>query len=130
MVYFHIAMFLLFQVVANIFFKWGGSTPQNYWRGFVLGNAVGITSIIFLLGMYRSMPAAAVIAIGTGGTFLLNQLTMRLLYREPLTPAATVGLVLIFVGILMTALLNTPASDAPVGGRTVAGQNGGHHDEK
>ena len=41
-----------------------------------------------------------------------------------------VGLVLIFVGILMTALLNTPSSDAPAGGRVVAGQNGGHHDEK
>ena len=127
MVGFHIAMFLLFQVVANVFFKWGGSAPQNYWRGFVLGNAVGITSIIFLLGMYRSMPAAAVITIGTGGTFLLNQLTMRFLYREPLSPAAVAGLVLIFVGILMTALLNTPSTKAPDGGRA-AGQNAERHD--
>ena len=128
MVYFHIAMFLLFQVVANIFFKWGGTAPQNYWRGFVLGNAVGITSIIFLLGMYRSMPAAAVIAIGTGGTFLLNQLTMHFLYREHLSPAATVGLVLIFVGILMTALLNTPPAKAPAAERPAAGQSIGGND--
>ena len=128
MVYFHIAMFLLFQVVANIFFKWGSTAPQNYWWGFALGNAVGITSIIFLLGIYRAMPAAAAIAIGTGGTFLLNQLTMHFLYREPLSPAATVGLVLIFIGILMTALLNTPSPKAPSGDRTDAGQTAEVHD--
>ena len=130
MVYFHIVMFLLFQVVANVFFKWGGAAPQNYWKGFVLGNAVGITSIVFLLGMYRSMPAAAVIAIGTGGTFLLNQLTMRFLYREPLSPAATAGLVLIFIGILMTALLNTPHPKAPTAEQPAAGQSNGGNDGK
>lgn len=109
MVYFHIGMFLLFQVIANLFFKWGSMAPQHYWWGFALGNAVGITSILFMLGMYRAMPAAAVIAVGTGGTFLLNQVVMYLVYREPLSPAAAAGLVLIFAGILMTALLNHPA---------------------
>ena len=88
MVYFHIGMFLLFQVIANLFFKWGSLAPQHYWWGFALGNAVGVTSIIFMLGMYRSMPVAAVIAVGTGGTFLLNQVVMYLVYREPLSPAA------------------------------------------
>ena len=128
MVYFHIVMFLLFQVVANVFFKWGSTAPQNYWKGFAFGNAVGITSIIFLLGIYRSMPAAAAIAIGTGGTFLLNQLTMHFLYREPLSPAATVGLVLIFVGIIMTALLNAPSPKAPAAEHPAAGQSTGAHD--
>ena len=109
MVYFHIGMFLLFQVIANLFFKWGSMAPQHYWWGFALGNVVGITSILFMLGMYRAMPAAPVIAVGTGGTFLLNQVVMYLVYREPLSPAAAAGLVLIFAGILMTALLNHPA---------------------
>ncbi len=109
MVWFHIGMFLLFQVVANLFFKWGSLAPSHYWWGFALGNAVGMTSILFMLGMYRAMPAAAVIAVGTGGTFLLNQVVMRLVYREPLSSAATAGLVLILVGILMTSLLNHPA---------------------
>ena len=108
MLWFHIGMFLLFQVVANLFFKWGSLAPSHYWWGFALGNAVGMTSIIFMLGMYRAMPAAAVIAVGTGGTFLLNQIVMRLVYREPLSPAATAGLALILAGILMTSLLNTP----------------------
>ena len=130
MVYFHIVMFLLFQVVANIFFKWGSSAPQHYWWGFALGNAVGITSIIFLLGIYRAMPAAAAIAIGTGGTFLLNQLTMHFIYREPLSPAATVGLVLIFVGIIMTALLNAPPAKKPAAEQPAAEQVTGGNDGK
>ena len=78
MVYFHSAMFLLFQVIANLFFKWGSMSPQHYWWGFVFGNAVGITSIIFMLGMYRAMPAAVTIAVAAGGTFLLNQVVMYL----------------------------------------------------
>ena len=130
MVFFHIVMFLLFQVVANIFFKWGSSAPQHYWWGFALGNAVGITSIIFLLGIYRAMPAAAAIAIGTGGTFLLNQLTMHFIYREPLSPAATVGLVLIFVGIIMTALLNDPPAKKPAAEQPAAEQVTGGNDGK
>ena len=130
MVFFHIVMFLLFQVVANVFFKWGSTAPQHYWWGFALGNAVGITSIIFLLGSYRAMPAAAAIAIGTGGTFLLNQLTMHFLYREPLSPAATVGLVLIFVGIIMTALLNDPPAGKPTAERPATEQIAGGNDEK
>ena len=59
MLWFHIGMFLCFQVVANLFFKWGSLAPSHYWWGFALGNAVGMTSIIFMLGMYRAMPAAA-----------------------------------------------------------------------
>ena len=112
MVYFHIVMFLLFQVGANLLFKWGGSDPRHYWWGFVFGNLVGASSIIFLLGMYRAMPAAAVIAIGTGGTFLLNQIVINAVYRERLSGTAVVGLALIFVGILMTALLNDPKPPA------------------
>ena len=104
----HIGLFLLFQVIANLLFKWGSTDPAYYWWGFALGNAVGVTSIIFMLGMYRAMPAALVIAVGVGGTFLLNQIVMNLVFREKLTPAAVAGLVLILVGILMTTLLNGP----------------------
>ena len=112
MPYVSIAIFLAMQVAANLVFKWGGSAPELYWKGFIGGNVIGATSILFMILMYRSMPAALVIAIGTGGTFLLNQLAMYLVYREKISPAACVGLVLIFCGILMTALMNHPSSEA------------------
>ncbi len=124
----HIGMFLLFQVIANLLFKWGGTDPAYYWWGFALGNAVGVTSIIFMLGMYRAMPAAAVIAVGVGGTFLLNQIVMNLVFRERLTPAAVAGLVLILIGILMTTLLNHPAAGSGETTSAPQEQKGEYHE--
>lgn len=108
MLFFYIFMFLVFQVVANLFFKWGSCAPHLFWWGFVLGNLVGVSSIIFMIMMYRSMPAALVIAVGTGGTFLLNQIAVFLVYRERISAGGLVGLGLIFTGILLTAFLNQP----------------------
>jgi len=117
MVIVNCALFLFLQVVANLLFKWGGMTPNHYWWGFILGNAVGVCSILFMIAMYRDMPAPIVIAVGTGGTFLLNQVIMFLIYREHLTPLAWTGVFLILTGILMTSLLNGPLplkkTDAP-----------------
>ncbi len=124
----HIGMFLLFQVIANLLFKWGSTDPAYYWWGFALGNAVGVTSIIFMLGMYRAMPAAAVIAVGVGGTFLLNQIVMNLVFRERLTPAAVAGLVLILIGILMTTLLNHPAAGSGETTSAPQEQKGEYHE--
>ena len=124
----HIGLFLLCQVIANLLFKWGSSDPACYWWGFALGNAVGVTSIIFMLGMYRAMPAALVIAVGVGGTFLLNQIVMNLVFREKLTPAAMVGLVLIFIGILMTTLLNGPIAGSGDETPPTAHQKGENHE--
>lgn len=115
MVYFHIVMFLTFQIIANLFFKWGASSPavvhcgiaQEYW-GFIFGNIVGVTSIVFMIGMYKTLPAASVVAIGSGGTFLLVQIVMYLLYREHLRWSAIAGIFLIFAGILMVALSSRP----------------------
>ena len=70
---------------------------------------VGMTSIIFMIGMYKTLPAASVVAIGTGGTFLLVQITMFLLYHEKISPGALAGIALILIGVLMVAFLNYPA---------------------
>ena len=116
MVYFDIVMFLTFQVVANLLFKWGGTAPQRYWWGFIWGNTAGATSIFFLIGMFRVLPGATVVAIGSGGSFLLIQIAMYLVYREPIRPLAMLGLALIFAGIMMVALLNHPPEHAVASG--------------
>lgn len=116
MVYMYVTLFLIFQVVANVLFKWGAVNPSaswlgipQEWCGFILGNMVGMTSIIFMIGMYKTLPAASVVAIGTGGTFLLVQITMFLLYHEKISPGALAGIALILIGVLMVAFLNYPA---------------------
>lgn len=102
----NIILFLVFQIIANLLFKWGSTAPRLYWWGFGLGNAVGVTSIIFMLGMYRSMPSASVVAIGTGGVFILNQITLQLVYREKLGGWGVAGILLIFAGILMVSAVS------------------------
>ena len=106
---FHIFLFLLFQVIANLLFKWGSSAPHLYWWGFGLGNLVGMSSILFMMGMYRALPVAMVVAVGTGGTFILNQVVMALLFRERVSFAAVLGSLMILAGVLMVSFLNHPA---------------------
>ena len=105
---FHIVAFLIFQVAANLFFKWGSTAPHLFWWGFGFGNLIGASSIVFMIMMYRSMPAALVIAIGTGGSFLLNQITVHFIFREHLSWGGGIGLGLILIGIILTSLLSHP----------------------
>ena len=97
---------MIFQITANLLFKWGSTAPHLYWWGFGLGNAVGITSILFMLGMYQNLPAANVVAIGTGGTFLLNQIAMFLVYHEKIQIGGLIGIALILAGVLLVAFCN------------------------
>ena len=106
MVYLHIVLFLAVQIAAHTLFKWGSLASQNYWWGFILGNLFGITSLVFMLGMYKSLPAASVIAIGIGGTFVLNQIFMFLIFHEKINLIALLGIFLIFIGILAVAFSN------------------------
>ena len=57
-------MFLLFQVVANIFFKWGSTAPQHYWWGFALGNAVGTVRVKVTKLHIRTQPATTADLVG------------------------------------------------------------------
>lgn len=108
MIAIHICGYLLLQLVANLLFKWGSSGSGCYWMGFILGNVIGVGSIVFMIGIYKALPTATAIAIGTGGVFLVNQMVMYLIYHESLSSWALCGLLMIFCGILMTSLLNTP----------------------
>lgn len=103
-----VVLFLSLQTGAHLLFKWGSASPRLFWWGICLGNALGILSTVILTRLYKIMPAALAVAIGIGGTFLLIQLVMFIVYREPLTPWALLGLALIFTGILLVAFLNTP----------------------
>ncbi len=110
MVYLHVVLFLFCQVIANLLFKWGSSAPHLAWWGFALGNFVGITSILFMLGMYKALPAATVLSISAGGVFVLNQIVMYCVFHEKIAPAALVGICLIAIGTFMATFLNRPVN--------------------
>lgn len=102
--FWNIAIFLLFQVIASIFFKWGSLSPEKYWYGFALGNLFGMTSIIMLINVYKVMHPAAALAICTGGAFVLNQLALLAVYRQAISGGGWSGIALITAGIAIFSL--------------------------
>ena len=99
----YITAYFLTQIAAHLIFRWGGITPGMYWYGFVLGNIFGISSMLPYIFMFRMLTPAQAVAIGSGGTFLLLQIFMYLVFRQPLNLISTLGIGVIFFGILIVA---------------------------
>ena len=103
-------IFVALQIVAAIWMKWGGTAPERYWRGFVLANTFGVFSLLFIINLYKVWPAGMVLAIAIGGSFVLTQLALWLVFRDNLAIGAWCGVALIFAGILLVGLCrDTPA---------------------
>lgn len=100
----NITTFLLFQVIAVLFFKWGSTAPGYYWREFGFGNTFGITSTLLMINIYKTLPPGITLSICTGGSFLLTQLAMRLFFQAPLSLAQYGGIGMIFIGVTVVAL--------------------------
>jgi multidrug transporter EmrE-like cation transporter len=107
-----LAGFFAFQVAANLLFKYGTVHPDRYWSGFILGNALGISSIWFMMNIYQRMNANVGMAIACGGSFVLVQLALFVLFDGRLTGLQWAGLITILVGITITTLGGTSATTA------------------
>ena len=99
-----IFVFLLLQVAAALLFKWGSSGEGRWWAGFAGGNAIGITSIIFLMRIYHELHPNLAAAVCTGGSFLLIQLAMALCFTTGLSIGQWSGVFLMGAGIALVAL--------------------------
>ncbi len=103
----NISVFLVLQIVAALLFKWGSLAPHLYWWGFSLGNVFGMTSIIFLINVYKVMNPNLTLAICTGGAFLLNQIAMTICFKTPMNIMSGVGAAMILFGIVVMAVFKT-----------------------
>jgi multidrug transporter EmrE-like cation transporter len=99
----NIVVFFIMQVVAALLFKWGSTAPNLYWWGFGLGNLFGATSIIMLINVYKVLNPNLTLAICTGGTFLLNQVALSIVFKSPIGVLPAVGSLLIVMGIVLIA---------------------------
>ena len=99
-----LAGFFAFQVAANLLFTYGAVHPGRYWLGFILGNAVGVSSIWFMMGIYQRMNANVGMAVACGGSFVLVQLALFALCDGRLTGLQWAGIAAIVLGIAVTSL--------------------------
>lgn len=99
-----IVLFMLLQIGAAILFKWGTMTPTHYWPGFLLGNALGIVSILALMNIYKVLPPNLAAAVCTGGSFLCIQLALAVVFHAAVSVSTVGGTLLILSGILWMTL--------------------------
>ena len=96
--------FWAMQIVAQLLFKWGSDTPGRAVWGFFGGHAFGVTSIIFLMLLYRTMNPNVALGVCFGGAFLLSQAALAVVYRTGLGAAQYVGILIITVGMVLLAV--------------------------
>lgn len=95
--------FLAFQAGANLLFRYGSIVPGRWWLGFILGNLVGVSSILFFMGLQRMYPdrPAVVLAICGGGAFIVAQVAVSLVFRQPIALGQYAGIAVIVCGMVM-----------------------------
>jgi len=102
-----ITIFLTMQVIAQLFFKWGSMVEGRWWRGFLGGNLFGFSSIWLLMLVYRSMNPNVALGICGGGSFLLAQLALAVVFKSGLSVTQWGGVAAIFAGMILLAMGKT-----------------------
>ncbi len=98
-----LAVFWAMQVIAQIFFKWGSLTEPRFLWGFLGGNLFGFTSIWLLMQLYKSLHPNVALGIAVGGSFLLSQVVLMLVFKSRVLPLQWAGIAAIVVGMLALA---------------------------
>lgn len=104
MLYPAIIAFFILQVGAGLLFKMG-TVHKEYWTfGFVIGNIMGITSIYFLMIVYKHLNPNVSEAICRGGYFIFIQIAFLLVFHSHLNIIQWGGITAILSGILIVSL--------------------------
>lgn len=106
----YLISFWVLQILANVAFKYGshGTTGRSprWLAGFAGGNAVGISSIYFLMKIFELMPGNCNLALvlASSGGFVGSQVILAWLFRSRLTAVQWGGVLLVAVGTAVATL--------------------------
>lgn len=100
----NIGIFLGTQIGTALAFKWGTTAPHLYWWGFLIGNSFGLVSTIAYINVFKLLNANVAVAVCSGGAFVVVQIAMALVYRQPVNWLSGIGALLIVTGIAMMAI--------------------------
>lgn len=98
-----IAIFCAMQVIAQLLFKWGSVSEGRWLLGFFGGNVFGFSSIWLLMLVYRSMNPNIALGICGGGSFLLSQVALAVVFKSDISLTQWGGVAAIFIGMFALA---------------------------
>ncbi len=104
MLYLSICIFFVLQVGSGLLYKMGAMCPKYWTFGFISGNVLGISSIYFLMVVYKHLNPNISEAICRGGYFVLIQVAFILVYHSKLNLIQWGGISMIVGGIAIVSL--------------------------
>jgi len=99
-------LFLIYwamQTIAAVAFKWGTTADGRWLPMFIFGNAVGASSIWFMMLLYRHLHPNIVLGVCVGGAFLCAQISVAILFHSQLNIVQCFGLASITAGMMLLA---------------------------
>lgn len=95
--------FWVMQIVSQLIYKFGSESPSRWLLGFVIGNAIGVSSMWLQMKLYTRMDPALAMGLGIGGAFLFSQLAFTLAFHCRPTPTQWLAYGLIGAGMIAAA---------------------------
>ena len=99
-----IALFCVMQCGVQFLFKWGSMSKERWVWGFVGGHVIGVSSVWFLMLLYRTMNPNLAFGVCYGGMFLLSQVMLAVVFRSGIGVGQYVGIGAITAGIVLLAM--------------------------
>lgn len=88
------------QIVAQLLFKYGSLSEKQWLIGFIGGNLFGFSSIWLLMLLYREINVNIALGLAGGGSFLLSQIALSIIFKSNLTLLQWISIVIITLGMI------------------------------
>lgn len=98
------AVFMGMQTAAMLLFKYGSAHPSRWLLSFIVANVIGITSTWILMVIYKYLNVNVAMGVAMGGSFLLGQIVLSLVFRSMMTPLQMVSILAISGGMCTLCL--------------------------
>jgi hypothetical protein len=98
-------LFWSMQAAAQAAFGWGALVPSRWMAGFLIGNAIGASSIFVLMQLYGGGNAGLACALGVGGAFVAGQIALAMVTRQSPAFGQWACIALIVAGMVGYVLL-------------------------
>ena len=89
------------QIVSQIIYKLGSTSPKYWIIGFVAGNIIGVSSMWFLMKLYARINPGLAMGFGLGGAFLFSQITFAIVFGYKMGYNQIFAYIFITVGMLL-----------------------------